>query len=333
MGWTEYASRMCDRINATGVRGKFDGFAMHAYGASANQDLNAVLQEFETATGSGYQTQIGLLDSKGFSTYPVYITEWNRYTGSSTDEWVSAQFLYTALTRMNTWNQSHHAVVCACWFVYPSDYGWGEYSIRGLKSNDTYDHDLWHAFKYACTLGLPAGVIAPPWIECSATSFVVKARLGHSAASQTFTVRNAGGGTLDYTITDDRTWISVSPATGSSTSEADTITVALPTASLTAGTYTGTVTVNASGAGNSPRTVVVTLRVFSGADFDEDFDIDLGDFSFFQACFNGPDRAAALAECPPSDFDGDRDVDLSDFAAFQACFNGPNRLPSSSCSG
>ena len=71
----------------------------------------------------------------------------------------------------------------------------------------------------------------------------------------------------------------------------------------------------------------VTVRAIVAADFDKDLDVDVSDFSFFQACFNGPNRPPALVECGPTDFDGDADTDLSDFALFQSCFNGPNRSP------
>jgi len=63
------------------------------------------------------------------------------------------------------------------------------------------------------------------------------------------------------------------------------------------------------------------------ADFDDDGDVDLGDFNVFQTCFNGPNRPPRGACAGNADFDGDNDVDLGDFNAFQACFNGPNRLP------
>ncbi len=62
-------------------------------------------------------------------------------------------------------------------------------------------------------------------------------------------------------------------------------------------------------------------------DFDFDGDADLIDFVHFQACFNGPNRAPASADCADADFDGDNDVDLADFGTFQSCFNGPNRPP------
>ncbi len=63
------------------------------------------------------------------------------------------------------------------------------------------------------------------------------------------------------------------------------------------------------------------------ADFDLDGDVDLADFSAFQACFNGPNQAAAAGCTGNADFDDDNDVDLSDFATFTSCFNGPNRPP------
>ncbi len=68
------------------------------------------------------------------------------------------------------------------------------------------------------------------------------------------------------------------------------------------------------------------------ADFNEDCDVDLADFTAFQACFNGPNRPPA-AGCPTTvtDMDEDGDVDLSDFAIFQDCFDGPNTPPGTLC--
>ena len=75
-------------------------------------------------------------------------------------------------------------------------------------------------------------------------------------------------------------------------------------------------TISVSGANTSYRT-----------DFDRDGDVDLADFSRFQACFNGPNRPPAAADCGEAILDGDGDVDLTDFSVFQGCFNGPNRPP------
>jgi len=78
---------------------------------------------------------------------------------------------------------------------------------------------------------------------------------------------------------------------------------------------------------NTPPGGLVGPGGCAPGDVDHDGDVDLGDFSFFQMCFNGPNRPARYAECAPSDLDGDVDVDVADFARFQGCFNGPNRPP------
>jgi hypothetical protein len=67
-------------------------------------------------------------------------------------------------------------------------------------------------------------------------------------------------------------------------------------------------------------------------DVDDDGDVDLADFSMFQACFNGPNRPWGpppldQQKCRCLDADKDNDVDLADFGVFQGCFNGPNRPP------
>jgi hypothetical protein len=69
------------------------------------------------------------------------------------------------------------------------------------------------------------------------------------------------------------------------------------------------------------------------SDFDGDGDVDLADFSAFQACFNGPNRPPAEGCAVDADFDNDDDVDLADFGVFQACFNGANRPPACAWDG
>jgi hypothetical protein len=158
------------------------------------------------------------------------------------------------------------------------------------------------------------------------------ARQGSSPPDETFTVRNSGLVTLDYTITDDADWLSVSPDAGTSTGEEDTITVHYTTTTLSPGTYTATITVADVAAENTPQTVGVTLVITPATgDFDGDGDVDLTDFMRFQTCFNGPNRPAAQENCTDTDMDTDNDVDLQDFLKFQTCYNGPNRPPA--CAG
>lgn len=90
-------------------------------------------------------------------------------------------------------------------------------------------------------------------------------KLGTNAPQQTFTVRNSGTSTLNYTILDNAYWVNCSPTTGTSTGEADTITVSYPTALMATGTYHATIRVSATGATNSPQDISVTLTVGTGA--------------------------------------------------------------------
>ncbi len=99
-----------------------------------------------------------------------------------------------------------------------------------------------------------------PAIALSAASLAATATKGQSPASQSFSLRNSGGGTLGYTVTDNASWLSVSPASGTSNGEADAVSVSFSTASLAAGSYNATITVS-GGAGVSPAAVAVSLVV------------------------------------------------------------------------
>ena len=81
---------------------------------------------------------------------------------------------------------------------------------------------------------------------------------GANPANRTLAVSNTGGGTLNWTASDDAAWLSVAPGSGTG---AGNVTASVSVAGLTAGTYTGTVTVTAAGATGSPRSIPVTLTV------------------------------------------------------------------------
>ena len=61
-----------------------------------------------------------------------------------------------------------------------------------------------------------------------------------------FYIQNSGGETLTWETTDDQTWITMSPPSGSTTTEIDTITVTIDTTGLIGGTHTGTITVSSN---------------------------------------------------------------------------------------
>jgi hypothetical protein len=103
---------------------------------------------------------------------------------------------------------------------------------------------------------------SPSIISVNPASLSNSCQQGQNAAGQSFEVWNSGGGTLNYTITDDAAWLSVTPASGTSTGEHDTITVNYSTADLTAGTYNAVISVSATGL--TSKTISVTLTVSPG---------------------------------------------------------------------
>jgi uncharacterized protein (TIGR03437 family) len=81
---------------------------------------------------------------------------------------------------------------------------------------------------------------------------------GAVPAAQSIQITNSGTGTLTWTAAASDSWLSVTPASGTAPT---TLSVSVSPASLTAGTYNGSVTITAAGASNTPLTVGVTLTV------------------------------------------------------------------------
>ena len=78
---------------------------------------------------------------------------------------------------------------------------------------------------------------------------------GATQPQKTFNISNAGGGTLTWSVSEDKTWLSVSPTSGTG---ADTITVNVDRSGLSPGDYTTDISVSSNG-GN--ETVQVTMEV------------------------------------------------------------------------
>ena len=102
--------------------------------------------------------------------------------------------------------------------------------------------------------------VAPPAIGASPTSLSFAATQGGAnPAPQTLSISNTGGGTLNWTASDNAAWLRRVPASGTGNGA---VTLTVTTGTLTAGSYSGTVTINATGA--SPLTVPVTFTVTTG---------------------------------------------------------------------
>ena len=106
------------------------------------------------------------------------------------------------------------------------------------------------------TLTITSGSTTPA-IGLSPTSLVFTGSVGGAnPAAQTISIANTDGGTLSWSASDNASWLTVSPASGSGTG---TATAAVNTAGLVAGTLNATIIVAASGA--TTKSVPVTLTV------------------------------------------------------------------------
>ncbi|MCH7959128.1 MAG: VCBS repeat-containing protein [Candidatus Hydrogenedentes bacterium] len=100
-----------------------------------------------------------------------------------------------------------------------------------------------------------------PVLLVSPLTFSATIEEGDFLLDQGFTVKNSGGGTLDYSISDDVDWLSVIPTSGTSTGETDTITLSYDAQTLPPRVYSGHITISAAGAIYSPQVIDVTLTV------------------------------------------------------------------------
>ena len=103
--------------------------------------------------------------------------------------------------------------------------------------------------------------VLPPQIALSRSTLNYGAQSGGAVtAPQSVIVGNSGGGTLNWTAAPQYSWITVAPGTGTGTG---TLLIGVNPSGLSSGAYTGSVSVTASGATNSPRTIVVNLQVYN----------------------------------------------------------------------
>jgi len=102
-----------------------------------------------------------------------------------------------------------------------------------------------------------ASATSPATLATSSASLIFSAQPGTQPPSQTVNI-TAGGQSTAWTITSNAPWLQ---ATASSNLTPGTITVSANTTGLAAGTYTGSVTIHAPGATNSPLVIPVTLGV------------------------------------------------------------------------
>ncbi|MEK7762053.1 MAG: fibronectin type III domain-containing protein [Nitrospirota bacterium] len=77
---------------------------------------------------------------------------------------------------------------------------------------------------------------------------------GSNPSTQNVLITNTGTGPLTWTVTDNANWLTA-------TQSGNSVVASVNIAGLAAGNYSGVITVSASGATNTPRSVPVTLTV------------------------------------------------------------------------
>lgn len=99
-----------------------------------------------------------------------------------------------------------------------------------------------------------------PLIRRNASVYAQTVNSGQNATSELLRVW-VEGGTLSYTLATNASWVSVSPASGSSSGGTNSHSIQYNTAALAPGIYGATLSLSAGGAGNSPQTVAITITV------------------------------------------------------------------------
>src|SRR5437870_2339426 len=88
-----------------------------------------------------------------------------------------------------------------------------------------------------------AAATLPPAIGLNTTSLGFDAKFGRTSPSaQSLAVSNVGGGTLTWSASDNSTWLTLSPVSGTNSG---TVTASVNLTGLTAGTHTAAITVAA----------------------------------------------------------------------------------------
>jgi uncharacterized protein (TIGR03437 family) len=129
-------------------------------------------------------------------------------------------------------------------------------------SLENYSRAGFHGAVLFLTLGTVLS--ATPRLGLDQTAFTLSVAPGSNGSTQTVQASNLGDGSLSLQVASSVTWLAPTigqPQTCSLKGNCTPILIAVQSSSLAAGTYTGTVTVTAANAIDSPQTVTVTVLV------------------------------------------------------------------------
>ncbi|MDD5779307.1 MAG: Ig-like domain-containing protein, partial [Candidatus Thermoplasmatota archaeon] len=132
--------------------------------------------------------------------------------------------------------------------------GTSDINLDNVEISDQYGNPV----AYSVTNGSVTVTSETPILSRSPASHDFGDMLVDHTASTTFEIWNSGEGTLTYSLSESCGWVSVSPVSGTSTGEHDTVTVTVDTTGLSLGSHSCTVSISSDG-GSSTFTVTVNV--------------------------------------------------------------------------
>ena len=120
------------------------------------------------------------------------------------------------------------------------------------------------------TIPVTLYVSSTPLLSVTPSSLTFSSPVSGAGGTQQILVNSTNpNSNLTYTVSEStnngsNNWLSVTPLSGSTAAGSNVINVSVIPGLLSAGTYTGTITISSTGVADSPITIPVTLQVTSG---------------------------------------------------------------------
>ena len=129
---------------------------------------------------------------------------------------------------------------------------------HGEREAETFNDDS----DFAAVLHIEYAQDNVPIISTDKPNLGASCYEAEDATAGNLTISNAGVGTLDFALSDDADWLTLSSTSGSLTiGQSHSVSVTYDTDALAIGTYSARITITAAGAANSPTEVFVSLTV------------------------------------------------------------------------
>jgi hypothetical protein len=233
-----------------------------------------IAQSFKPTIGTLSSVEL-YIDKTGNPTTDIIVSIRNSLTGPdltvsskspnqipTTPTWIEFDFNDISVTPENTYYIVIKTSDGSSYNAYEWGFGYYTSYTRGSFWKSDNSGSSWSEYTYYdfCfkTYGIPAGP-PNPVLSYNPSSYTFSNKLEGMTDSTTFQIWNSGTGTLSYTLSETCNWItSITPNSGTSTGEHDTITINIDTTGLTTGFYTYDISINSNG-GNNIFTVSVNV--------------------------------------------------------------------------